>query len=111
MPRKTDTIKIDNPFQDRRVKLLPCQREMVKYMHNNGASINSIARMFNVNKRLIQFIIFPERHAINLQHRKDRGGSMVYYNKEKHVASVREHRQYKKKILTPKKINNAKSNN
>jgi hypothetical protein len=99
MPRKTDTIAIGNAFQDRRVKLLPCQRERVIVMHKEGASINSIARMFNVNKRLIQFIIFPERQKLNLEHRKDRGGSSIYYDRQKHTDAVREHRNYKKQIL------------
>jgi hypothetical protein len=99
MPYKTEKIKLGDPFLDRRTKLLPCQREMVHYWHTRGVSINAIARMFKVHKRLIQFELFPERKKLNLQHRKNRGGTMVYYKKEKHTAAIREHRHYKYNTL------------
>lgn len=100
MPSKTDTLPIDSPFMDRRVKMLPCQREQVPTLHARGASIHGIARMYQVNKRLIQFILFPERKKLNLQHRRDRGGTMIYYNKVKHAAAIKEHRDYKKEVLS-----------
>ena len=100
MPYKTDKKAIKDPFLDRRRKLLPCQKEMVVYWYKvQGASINSIAKMFKVNKRLIQFILFPERHKKNLSDRQDRGGWQQYYDKEKHAEYTADHRQYKHKIL------------
>jgi hypothetical protein len=99
MPRKTDAMPIDTPFMDRRVKMLPCQKEQVPVLHSRGASIHSIARMYRVNKRLIQFILFPDRQKLNLQHRRDRGGSQIYYNRIEHNAAIKEHRDYKKEIL------------
>lgn len=99
MPYKTDTMKLDSPFLDRRVKMLPCQKEMVQSLHSRGATISGLARMYNVNKRLIQFILFPERLEMNLQHRRERGGTKVYYKKEYHNAKTREHRRYKKETL------------
>lgn len=99
MPFKTDKIAIDDPFLDRRVKMLPCQKEMAITLYNRGASINGIARMYKVNKRLIQFLLFPERKELNLQHRRDRGGTKIYYNKEYHAAKMREHRRYKNQTL------------
>lgn len=99
MPRITDTQAIKCPFLDRRTKLLPCQKEMCIYWHNNGSSINSIAKMFKVNKRLIQFILFPERQKRNVELRHERGGTMIYYNKKKHAETTKEHRQYKYNTL------------
>ena len=68
---------------------------MVKYWHEKGTSINGIARMFKVNKRLIQFILFPERAQKNRELRQERGGSTIYYVKEKQTKAIREHRNYK----------------
>ena len=58
-----------------------------------------IAEMFNVSRRLIQFILDPEKHKENLERRKERGGSKIYYKKEQHTKAIREHREYKKEIL------------
>lgn len=99
MPRKTDSIPIKNKFLDRRTKLLDCQKEMVKYWYEKGTSIRAIARMFNVDKRTIQFLLFPERLKKNIQNRKERGGWKQYYNKTEHAEAIKEHRNYKKKIL------------
>lgn len=92
-------MRIADPVLDRRVKMLPCQRERAISMHVEGVSINGIARCFKVSKRTIQFLLFPERHAKNLQDRAERGGSKQYYDKEYHTASMFAHRKYKEKIL------------
>jgi transposase len=95
MPFKTDSIYINCPFLDRRTKLLPCQKEMVAHYSNLGYSQRKLAKMFNVSKRLIQFVIAPEKLAKNKDLRKDRGGSVIYYKKDNHNKSIREHRRYK----------------
>lgn len=99
MPYKTDKMKLDSPFLDRRVKLLPCQKEMVASLHTRGASISGIARMYGVSKRLIQFIIFPEKLAMSLKRRAERGGSKIYYDREYHNQKTKEHRHYKNQTL------------
>lgn len=99
MPRKTDIVAIKDPFLDRRTKILPCQREMVHYWYGIGTSIHGIAKIFKVNKRLIQFELFPERKKKNLEHRRDRGGSSVYYDRQKHTGAIREHREHKKEVF------------
>lgn len=100
MPYITDRLAIKDPFLDKRVKLIPCQKEMVIFHYKNGMSINKIAKLFNVSKRLIQFEIFPERKAIDLQNRLDRGGSMIYYKGGKEWAEqIKNHRKYKYNLL------------
>jgi len=100
MPRKTDVMKIDTPFLDRRVKLLPCQRERVYQMHHReNVGIRHLSRIFNVNKRLIQFLCYPERLQANMEARKNRGGSAKYYSTSKNTKAKREHREYKKEVL------------
>lgn len=103
MPRKTDTIPLNSPFLKRSSKLLPCQKEMIVYWGNKGASQRQLARMFNVSRRLIQFTLNPQAHKDNLQRRRELGGSKVWYNREKHTQAVKEHRQYKKDLFTQNK--------
>jgi hypothetical protein len=100
MPRITDTIPIDCPFLRKNTKLLPCQKEMIVYWGKRGTSQRQIAQMFSVSRRLIQFTLNPESHKKNLERRKKLGGSKIYYKKDKHTKAIREHRQYKKELLT-----------
>lgn len=99
MPYKTEKQKIDCPFMDRRTKLLPCQKEMVVHYHNLGYSQRKIASMFNVSRRLVIFVIHPERLKKNLEARHDRGGWKVYYDTQKNNKYQREHRAYKHKTI------------
>lgn len=98
MPFKTEKVRFDCPFLDRRCKLLPCQKEMIHYWYKEGFSIAVISRMFHVNKRLIQFELFPERKIKNIQDRKDRGAD-YYKGGEEWNKTIREHRGYKNKLL------------
>jgi len=98
MPSKLDYIAIDNVYIDKRTRLLPCQKEMVFYWYNAGMSITSIAKLFKVNKRSIQFLLFPERKVKNLADREARGGTKQYYNKDKQRIYIRDHREHKKQL-------------
>lgn len=100
MPRITDSMPIKCPFLDRRTKLLPCQKERMIYLHKTGLSKRKLASIFNVSRRLVQFVTDPEKKKKDLQNRRDRGGSKAYYKGGKEWASVmKEHRDYKKIIL------------
>ena len=101
MPARVDPMRVNSPILDRRVKMLPCQKEQAVRMHQSGMSITSIGKWYQVNKRSIQFLLFPERHAKNLLDRAKRGGSKQYYNKEQHRQSMADHRQYKEELFTP----------
>lgn len=103
MPSKSDKIPINNPKLDRRVKLTQEQREEI---HNNkqGHSQRELARMYNVSRRLITFILNPEKQKENYQRRVENGGTKQYYDKEKNTTAMREHRQYKKELLKQGKI-------
>jgi hypothetical protein len=101
MPYITDKVKIDCPFFDRRSKLLPCQKEMMQHYHGMGYSQRKLAAMFNVSRRLVQFITCPEKHVKNLNSRRDRGGSKAYYKGgEEWAATMRKHRRYKYNLLS-----------
>lgn len=68
-------------------------------MHVEGVSIRALSRIFKVDRRLIQFVLFPEREAHNKKLRKAKGGSAQYYDKDKHAAAMRKHRKYKYNTL------------
>ena len=99
MPSKIDKIAIKDKALKKSAKLLDCQRERIVCLHLEGFSITGLSKMFKVNKRLIQFILFPERQKRNLELREQRGGSKIYYNKDKHTLAMSEHRKYKKELF------------
>jgi hypothetical protein len=99
MPYKTEKIRFDDVFLDRRNKLLPCQEEQMKWWYSQGSSIHSLSRMFRISRRLIQFKLFPERHKQNLKLRQERGGSKIYYDKDSWKDTMKEHRKYKHRTL------------
>ena len=100
MPRKTDSQALSDKFLKRSSKLLDCQKEMIIHWRNEGLSQRELARMFHVSRRTITFIIDPKKLEENKKRRAERGGSKQYYNKEKHTLSIKEHRDYKKKVLS-----------
>ena len=102
MPYKSEKIKIVSTEYDRRRKLTDEDKKEIKELV--GMSIRGIARMYGVDKRLIQFILYPERHEKNLADRREKGGSMQYYDKEKHTESMRKHRHYKQQLFLEGKI-------
>jgi hypothetical protein len=85
--------------KDRRIKIQASEHKYIISRHKNGEGIRAMAREYGVDKRLIQFIIYPERKALNYKLRLARGGSKQYYNKDKWRETMREHRNYKKSLL------------
>jgi DeoR/GlpR family transcriptional regulator of sugar metabolism len=99
MPRISDNIPINNPKLDRRVKLTADDKELIKWLREEEQiSYQKLANQFNVSKRTIIFICKPETLEACKKARKERGGSKIYYNKEKHTDATKEHREYKKEL-------------
>jgi len=99
--------KIEKPYQrlprekSRRVKISLAEHAAIKFSyHLGGMKIRELARHYGVDKRLIQFILFPERKEKNLADRAARGGSKKYYNRIKNNSAVRACRRHRYKILT-----------
>lgn len=100
MPYKTEKLKLDSKFLDRRVKLLDCQKEMVVWWRNErNLSQRKLAEMFGVSRRTIQFILDPRKLKENKERRKERGGSKQYYDKDKNNQYMKTHRKYKHSTL------------
>ena len=102
MPYKSEKIKIAGGKYDRRIKLTEQDKEDIRNIKN--MSIRAIARLYGVDHRLIQFVLFPERHERNKKLRAERGGSKIYYDREKNTKAERETRNYKQELYVKKKI-------
>jgi hypothetical protein len=101
MPRKSDSIAINNESLDRRVKLSKQDKELVKWLREEEKiSYQKLANQFKVSKRLIIFICNPETLKKNIEDRAKRGGSKQYYDREAHNLSIKEHRDYKKELFS-----------
>lgn len=105
MPYLSRKIKIQQTKFDRRLKLTDLERlVIIKIRENTDYSFNKIAKIFSVSKRLIQFICNPDKLKANIQKRMERGGTKIYYNKEKNRIAQKKHRIYKQRLLIEGKI-------
>lgn len=104
MPFKSEKCVIQGTEHDRRRKLSEKQKMEIK-QNKFGLSQRKLAEMYNVSRRTITFILDPEKLKQNKQSRKERGGSKIYYRKESHTKSIREHRKYKNELFKNGKLN------
>lgn len=99
MPLKEDKIKLDNAMLDRRCKLLPCQKERMRYVYErSGYSYAQLAKKYGVSKRTIMFCCNPESLEKVKQQFAQRRKDGRYYKKESHRLSTASLRQYKKDL-------------
>jgi hypothetical protein len=86
--------------KDKRVKLTKSQKEEIYILYNlyGAYSQRELATMYGVSKRLITFIVDPEKLKKNYENRLEKGGSKIYYNKDKHTEAIRKHRRYKQEL-------------
>ena len=104
MPYKFETEKVKLPSgKDRRLKITDTQREEIIKLFSSGlCSQRALARDFNVSRKLISFILFPEKETVCKEQYKERRKDGRYYDKEKNTKAMKEHRRYKQNILTGK---------
>ena len=100
MPYKFQTDKLLVPREhDKRIKLTQEQKELIKHLYETtDTSQRKLATQFGVSRRLITFILDPEKQKANLQAREARGGSKQYYNKETNTKTIKAHRSHKKAL-------------
>lgn len=99
MPYLSEKIKIQGTKFDRRVKLTPDDKELIKWLREEEQiSFNKLAAQFKVSKRTIQFICDPSKLEANKEARKKRGGSKIYYDKDLHKESIKNTRNYKQDL-------------
>lgn len=98
MPNKLDTIKYTEA-QDGRVKILKSQYPEVVAKYKAMGSMRAVAGYYGVNKRLIQFIVYPERLEKLKEHNKQIRHWKKYYSTEGRKLEMRKFRERKKLIL------------
>ena len=84
---------------DRRVKITEMQHENIKTMYFfERLAQREIARQTRVSRRMVSFILFPEREIICKQQHKERRKDGRYYNPKTWPKVMKEHRHYKQSI-------------
>ena len=99
MPYKSTSMKLSRE-QDRRVKLSDEQKDEIKHKYSTGLySQRQLAREYNVSRRLITFVLDPEKLKRNAELLKERKADGRYKPTKKEWAAImREHRQYKENL-------------
>ena len=99
MPYKCEKINLKDG-QKASQKLTKDQKEEIYHKYNieGGYSQRQLAAEYGVSRRLITFIIDPEKLKANLKRREETGGSKQYYVKEKHSAAIKKHRKRKQEL-------------
>lgn len=103
MPYKSEKIKLPREL-DRRVKLTEEDKEIIRKLYKEERKgVREIARMYEhkCSRRLIQFVIFPERAEVAKRRMKEhwREYSVVHKKKRKEAQKSlrrRKHELYKK---------------
>jgi Zn-dependent peptidase ImmA (M78 family) len=99
MPYLSEKIKIAKTKHDKRCKLTDVQKEEIREEYKDPeSSQRKLARKYNVSRRLIQYILDPEKLKENRRRRLERGGWRQYYDSEKNTKYMRTHRAYKQKL-------------
>lgn len=99
MPYKIDKMSIGDPKNDKRVKLTVEDRENIRLEYaQGGTSHNKLAQKYGVSKRLVQFVLSPEKQIVAKQQFAERQKDGRYYDKDKHKEYTKKHRNYKKEL-------------
>lgn len=106
MPYKSEKIKICGTSYDRRRKLSDDQKEYIRWLHEEEQlSQRALALMFGVSRRLITFVLNPEKERRSRENFKKRKSMGMYRpTKEEWAKTMREHRRYKHQLNMEGKI-------
>lgn len=106
MPFKSEKIVICGSMYDRRQKLTPEQRAEIYHRYaTTEVSQRQLAREYGVSRRLITFIVDPDKMEENRMRLKMRKLQGLYKtDKAKWAATIREHRRYKQQLFVTGKI-------
>lgn len=97
MPYNSRLKKLVGTKHDKRVKLTPEQKEEIRE-NKECLSQRKLAKKYGVSRRTIQFILDPKKLEENKKRRAERGGSKIYYDREKHNDYMKTHRRYKQDL-------------
>ena len=98
MPFRSEKIRLPETL-DRRVKLTAAKKVEIRHRYlAGGCSLRSLAAEYGVSHKSILLIVNPESKARNDRRIKEHWRDYVE-SREKHAATVREHRRYKQDLL------------
>jgi hypothetical protein len=105
VPYKAEKAGLIKPEDDKRVKLTDEQREEIRELYKlPDWSQRGLAARFGVSRRLITFILDPEKDKRNKEGFAERQKDGRYYDKDKHTEQIREHRHRKHKLYQEGKL-------
>ena len=78
--------------------------EMRKMYKMGGWSYRTLGIEFGVSKSMAIYAVNPERQKKNYALRVARGGSKIYYDKNKHTEAMKKHRQHKQELYLDGKL-------
>ena len=85
--------------KDKRVKLTKSQKHDIVLEYNQGStSQRKLALKYNVSRRLIQFILDPEKEKRNKEQFAARQKDGRYYDKNTHKKQMKAHRKHKQQL-------------
>lgn len=88
--------------KDGRRKLTDQERQSIRAAYNGGQGIHSISRDYPfVSRRLIQFVLFPDRERKLRAIVKKEKRWLRYYHKDKQRAYMRKHRDKRRFLGLP----------
>jgi len=95
-----DKFKVGKKY-DRRIKLTDEERKHIKKLYKLKMPIRAIARCYKekCSRRLIQFILFPERDKTLKEICKKEKRHLLYYDRIKHTKAIQSLRKYKRLII------------
>jgi len=86
-----------NLMDDGRRKIHPRQYEEIRAYYKEARSQRQTAKYFNCSRRLIVFILYPERLKTMQEYHKEIKHHRKYYNKDKNREYMRTYRAKKRK--------------
>lgn len=94
---------------DRRVKLQAEDKIAIRKQYFNAheserPTMTALAAKYNVDRRLIQFILFPEREERHKEQASIRQKEGRYYSKNKGRKNMQDYRNYKRSLIDSGKI-------
>jgi hypothetical protein len=99
MPYKSEKLRLPEQY-DKRVKIPKSEHDTIRKLFTDSMAIRAIARKYGVDKRTIQFILFPERIEAMRKNRDWRD----YSNRKKLTEATRGLRRRKHKLYLEGKI-------
>lgn len=106
MPYNSEKKIIAGTSFDRRIKLSNEQREEIKRLYKEEhLSQRTLATIFKVSRKLISFVLFPEREKQSREYfRQAKRNGLYKPTKEQRAETMREHRHYKQQLSIEGKI-------